>query len=203
MRDARDLARRLAARAPALAAELLPHGVREGQEWRVGSLSGERGRSLAVHLSSDRAGVWSDFSSGEGGDALDLVAARLYRGDIALAMDWARQWLGLSNTAAASPRLPDASAQPVVDDADAVAEAEAKRGSARRMWLNAAPLRQDALRRCIWPRAASCWPIFRGRPVRCAVTPGCSTARVGRHGPPWWRPSSGRMAATPRRIAPG
>ena len=144
MRDARELARRLAARAPALAAELLPHGVREGQEWRVGSLGGERGRSLAVHLSGDRAGVWSDFSSGEGGDALDLVAARLYRGDIAQAMDWARHWLGLSNTAAASPRLPDVSVLPVVDDADEMAEAEAKRGSARRMWLNAAALHPDS-----------------------------------------------------------
>lgn len=139
VRDAAELARRLAARAPALAAELLPHGVRDGQEWRAGSLAGERGRSLAVHLSGDRAGVWSDFASGESGDALDLVAARLYRGDKRLAMDWARQWLGLSGTHAASPRLPDAPA-PVADDADALAEAERKRGSARRMWLAGTPL---------------------------------------------------------------
>lgn len=92
---AADLARMLAARAPALAAEILPAGKREGQEWIAGSLHGEKGRSLSVRLTGDRAGVWADFASGEKGDALDLVRLALYGGDRVQAMIWARRWLGL------------------------------------------------------------------------------------------------------------
>ena len=81
-------------RAQSLAMELLPQGRREGHEWRCGSLSGEEGKSLAVHLTSTRAGVWSDFASGEAGDALDLVAAVKCGGDMKTAIAWARAWLG-------------------------------------------------------------------------------------------------------------
>jgi hypothetical protein len=92
--DARELAGALAKRAVALAGELLPHGHREGTEWRCGSLAGEAGQSLAVHLSGPRAGVWCDFASGEAGDALDLVAAVRCGGNLRDAMTWARAWLG-------------------------------------------------------------------------------------------------------------
>lgn len=84
----------LAARAPELARELLPGGRREGAEWRCGSLAGERGQSLGVHLTGQKAGVWRDFATGEAGDALNLVAAALYRWDLRAALAWARQWLG-------------------------------------------------------------------------------------------------------------
>lgn len=135
MRDARHVAGLLAARVPALVAELLPHGQREGHEWRVGSLAGERGRSLAVHLSGPRAGVWSDFASGESGDALDLVAAVLYRGDVGEALPWARRWLGLSDGPAAAPqRAPERPAVPAVDH-----EAEGRRAAALRLFLAAEP----------------------------------------------------------------
>lgn len=88
----------LGARALELCQKLLPGGVREGPEWRVGSLAGEPGRSMAVHLSGSKAGVWSDFASGECGDALDLVAQVLFRGNKVDAIKWARGWLGLDGT---------------------------------------------------------------------------------------------------------
>ena len=91
----------LAAQAPTLAAELLPGGRREGHEWRAGSLAGESGRSLAVHLSGVRAGVWADFASGEAGDALDLVAAVLFGGNKSDAVKWSLRWLGLDAAAGA------------------------------------------------------------------------------------------------------
>lgn len=121
--DARTLAGLLAQRVPELVAELLPHGRRDGPEWRCGSLGGEQGQSLAVRLSGGRAGVWSDFASGEAGDALDLVAAVLFCGDRREAMGWARRWLGLGDDATtAEPvrRAPAASADGM--DAEAVAK---------------------------------------------------------------------------------
>lgn len=52
--------------------ELLPGGRKEGNEWRAGSTEGEHGKSLGVHLSGQKAGVWCDFAEGTSGDLLDL-----------------------------------------------------------------------------------------------------------------------------------
>jgi putative DNA primase/helicase len=93
----RDISCRLARRVDALVLDLLPGGHREGHEWRCGSILGEAGGSLGVHLIGDKAGVWSDFSTGQEGqkgDALDLVRAVLGL-EMAEALIWARRWLGL------------------------------------------------------------------------------------------------------------
>lgn len=56
-----------------LVAEWLPAGRREGHEWKVGSLSGEPGRSLSINLTS---GVWKDFAGDAGGgDPISLLSA--------------------------------------------------------------------------------------------------------------------------------
>src|SRR5262245_36034392 len=60
-----EIARRLADRIDTLAVELLPVGHREGREWRAGSVGGEAGFSLGVHLVGNKRGVWSDFATGE------------------------------------------------------------------------------------------------------------------------------------------
>lgn len=123
----------LAARADALAGELLPQGRREGHEWRVGSLAGEPGRSLAVHLGGGKAGVWSDFSSGECGDALDLVAGVLYRGDKKKAVAWALAWLGYDGGKAPHPApLPARGERQQPGDGE-------HRGAALRIWFGAQP----------------------------------------------------------------
>jgi len=89
----------LAARAHDLCVQLLPAGIKEGPEYRVGSVAGEPGRSMAVHLEGSRAGVWKDFSSIEDrGDALDLVAKVLFAGDKGEAIKWSRGWLGIDGT---------------------------------------------------------------------------------------------------------
>src|SRR5437763_15477305 len=93
---AADISRELAARVHALAADLLPAGHREGHEWRCGSLAGEPGDSLGVHLRGTKAGVWSDFSTDQKGDALDLVRAVLGLG-MPEALSWSRRWLGLED----------------------------------------------------------------------------------------------------------
>ena len=51
---------------------LLPNGKRIGNEWRVGNIDDEPGKSLGIHLEGDKAGIWADFATGEKGDLLDL-----------------------------------------------------------------------------------------------------------------------------------
>jgi twinkle protein len=61
-----ELSTRLAQRVEAVCQELLPKGRRQGAEWEVGSSAGEEGKSLKVHLRGEKAGVWSDFATGQG-----------------------------------------------------------------------------------------------------------------------------------------
>ncbi len=100
--DISTLATMLGARADSLCAELLPAGTREGHEYRIGSVAGEPGRSMAVHLSGARAGVWCDWSADLKGDAIDLVAQVLFRGDKRQAVKWSRAWLGIDDANPAS-----------------------------------------------------------------------------------------------------
>jgi twinkle protein len=72
---ASEISRLLGAVAEAAVRELLPQGRRAGHEWKCGSLSGEPGDSLGVHLTGDKAGVWSDFSTGDKGDFIGLWMA--------------------------------------------------------------------------------------------------------------------------------
>lgn len=85
----------LADRAQSVAEMLLPGGKKEGPEWRAGSVDGEKGQSLGVHLHGQKAGIWQDFATGEGGDLLDLWATTK-RMTLAEALDAARAWLGVS-----------------------------------------------------------------------------------------------------------
>ena len=82
---------------------LLPAGVIQGSEYCVGGIGGEKGQSLRIHMSGNKAGVWSDFASGEsGGDLLDLWAA--VRGlQLVDAIDEARGWLGVERPKFVAP----------------------------------------------------------------------------------------------------
>lgn len=95
MTDITAIKRMLADRAQSVAEMLLPGGRKEGAEWRAGSVAGEKGQSLGVHLSGPKAGIWQDFATGEGGDLLDLYIA-CKGGSLTDALDWARGYLGVS-----------------------------------------------------------------------------------------------------------
>ncbi|RUQ96565.1 bifunctional DNA primase/helicase [Legionella septentrionalis] len=69
---AKEIVRNLSQRAEEVARYLLPNGKKIGNEWRVGSIDGESGKSLGVHLTGEKAGIWSDFATGDGGDLLNL-----------------------------------------------------------------------------------------------------------------------------------
>jgi hypothetical protein len=132
-----DICAGLSARIEELAAQLLPAGVREGSEWCVGSLAGEAGRSLKVHLREPRAGVWKDFAAGSAGDALDLVAQVQFRGDKAQAIAWAKAWLGYSSADPASFAVARRIAEKKRTDSQVQAAADdARRASkAKGLWL--------------------------------------------------------------------
>jgi len=70
-----DIAKILSANVDGVVRELLPNGRRVGHEWTCGSITGETGDSLKVHMTGEKAGVWSDFSTGEKGDMIGLWMA--------------------------------------------------------------------------------------------------------------------------------
>lgn len=106
MADILEVKRALASRVQAVAEYLLPNGIKEGNEWRVGSVAGEKGKSLGVHLAGAKAGVWADFASGEGGDLLDLWMA-VHRVSLVQALDEARTWLGIERPTLQRPARPE------------------------------------------------------------------------------------------------
>lgn len=63
------------ARLPEVLRHLFPNGRQLKREFQIGSLQGEKGQSLKVSMSGDKAGLWQDFESGHGGDIFDLWAA--------------------------------------------------------------------------------------------------------------------------------
>jgi twinkle protein len=94
---------RLAQEAEAIAGMLLPNGKRAGAEWCVGSVQGEAGDSLKVRINGNKAGVWKDFATGEGGDLIDLWAA--VNGSTKRdAFEACRNYLGISEPAFAGPK---------------------------------------------------------------------------------------------------
>lgn len=132
-----EIAAMLAGQVHSLARELLPNGRRIGHEWCTGSNRAQD--NFKVHLSGGKAGVWADFTTGECGDALDLVAHVRYGGDKRQAIVWARQWLGLDSpdpAVLASVREHAQKASEARAD-EAAADAEAARNAAFRMWLSA------------------------------------------------------------------
>lgn len=83
---------------------LLPNGKRVGHEFCAGSIGGEAGESLKVHLTGQKVGVWKDFSSNDkGGDLLDLWAA--VRGvGMGEACNQVREYLGVREARVDNPR---------------------------------------------------------------------------------------------------
>ena len=92
---AKEVSRQLAQRAEDIARYLLPNGKKSGAEWRVGSIDGEAGESLGVHLTGEKSGVWSDFANGSSGDLLSLWAATRHL-TLADVIKEATRYLGIS-----------------------------------------------------------------------------------------------------------
>lgn len=88
MAGAAELSRMLASETEGMCRALGLNVRRKYGALRVGSVDGEAGGSLKIELD----GLWYDHATGEGGDALDLVAAVL-KTNKSGAMRWAAAWL--------------------------------------------------------------------------------------------------------------
>ena len=77
---------------------LLPGGVFRRNKFYVGDIQGNPGESLVVDLEGDKAGMWHDFATAEGGDVIDLWAAvsnRDARYDFPELIKTISDWLGI------------------------------------------------------------------------------------------------------------
>lgn len=102
--DLRELSAKLNDTMLASLRHLLPAGVVNGAEYCVGGVEGHKGQSLRVHMTGSKAGVWSDFSSGEsGGDLVDLWMA-VRNQSLIEAMDDIRAWLGVERPTFVAPK---------------------------------------------------------------------------------------------------
>lgn len=99
----KDISVLLANDAERVAAMLLPAGKRAGQEWCAGNITGDAGDSLKVRIAGSKAGVWSDFATGQSGDLLDLWCAVRNIG-LAAALDDARDYLGVERPVFSKPQ---------------------------------------------------------------------------------------------------
>ncbi|WP_022729415.1 DUF7146 domain-containing protein [Fodinicurvata sediminis] len=182
--SAGELSDLLSDRIEQLCADLLPGGRREGPEWRAGSPQGEAGKSLGVHLTGGRAGVWSDFASGESGDALDLVRAA--QGcDTAEACRWALAWLGLSDEDAPRKTAPPKPRQKTDQDTSGKT-----REWARQLWASAEPIQGTLAERYLRSRGITVDPL----PPTLRFHPRAKHGPSGQHFP--------AMISAVQRLAP-
>jgi hypothetical protein len=58
-----------------LCCHFFPNGRKEADEWKLADVSGGPGSSLAIQLTGDKAGLWLDRETGQGGDFVHLLCA--------------------------------------------------------------------------------------------------------------------------------
>ena len=122
--NAADTAARLAERAEAVCRTYLPNGRKQGRYWCAGDARGARGRSLFVRLARPGVpGKWTDASSGEHGDLLDLIRIATGAASLRDALAEARRFLAL-------PVTPSPSSDDAYDRTDA----------ARNLWRRCRPI---------------------------------------------------------------
>jgi hypothetical protein len=70
----------LGARAESFCQAYFAEGHRQGSYWQIGNTSGAAGRSLVIRLHAGdgrKAGGWTDYATGQFGDLIDLLHAKL------------------------------------------------------------------------------------------------------------------------------
>ena len=109
--DASELAIRLGHHAEAVCREYLSSGRRAGRYWQVGDARNSPGRSMFVRLTGPEtgkgaAGKWTDASTGEHGDLLDVIREALGLVDFKDVAEEARRFLSLPHPEPATTGAP-------------------------------------------------------------------------------------------------
>lgn len=122
----------LARNALAVCQTYLPNGRRSGNHWMIGDIQGNKGRSLHVRLRGPdtgpgSAGKWTDESTGEHGDLLDIIAASKSLSTFPETLDEARRFLSLPQPAS-RPSNPESDFAP------------SRRDAAHRLFKSARPI---------------------------------------------------------------
>lgn len=75
--DRDDVRASLLSRLEGVLGYLYPQGFadKKGHKFYIGDINGLEGESLSVELTGEKAGLWHDFATGEGGDVFDLWKA--------------------------------------------------------------------------------------------------------------------------------
>lgn len=145
---AREIAQMLNEQVDTLAPLLLPNGRAIGPYFCVGSVDGEPGDSLKIHLRGLKRGKWSDFSRssqerGGSGDMLTIVELTMAGGDKGEAVRWAKGWLGIGDGIDPGKlerqRRRAAESRKRAED-EAASDAERRRRNAEGLWQHATPL---------------------------------------------------------------
>lgn len=154
-REYERLAAELLDRAESVCRHLYPAGRKEGPEWCVGSVNGEKGHSFKINL---KTGICKEFNGGPGGGdmiAVWALARGIKQGE---AYDEAAAWLGW-RTGKPKIAIPPTATPPWVPT-DTPAQLEAAENAAREVldiahrhrtdtphedkwWLNVEPIKYD------------------------------------------------------------
>lgn len=97
-----DIRAELITRLEAVLITLFPAGKPRGGKFLVGDVLGSPGDSLEVVLDGDKAGLWTDRATGDGGDVFDLIAAHFglsIHAHFAAVLDEATSLLGRARSA--------------------------------------------------------------------------------------------------------
>ena len=168
MSAAAAVAAALGARAEDVCRRYLPHGRKQGRYWTAGDARGARGRSLFVRLAPPGVpGKWTDASTGEHGDLLDLIRIASGAGSLRAALAEARAFLAappgssaVIRTATTAPRRPAASGS-----AAAPSTAPMPKPISGRVAFSAAASRRCAFTlRCSIATTAACAACLRWSP---------------------------------------
>lgn len=97
--NAQEIASALARQAEDVCQHLLPNGKRIRNEWTVGNVQGDAGKSLHIRLTGDKAGYWKDHAddSQKGRSLLKLWSIVRCGGDYVSARKEALDFLGIED----------------------------------------------------------------------------------------------------------
>ncbi|NDV87057.1 hypothetical protein GTW51_10120 [Aurantimonas aggregata] len=182
---------------------MLPAGRRENRFWVAHNpATSDEAKDPALKIALDRdVGAWIDWRSGDKGDVVGLVAHCLAT-DFKGAMDWSREWLGL--TRMSTRERADFSARNEQRRVDAQREAENKaaerRKAVRRLWDSAAPIVEDSAAALLAHRY---FALGRGVPLADVAQWDRETFRVA-PALEWWKGARWSSEGGRRqKVAPG